>query len=242
MAITLVAGSSTQENSATNGGSVTITLSTQVLAGDYIVVAVGIGSSRTPSLGVTSSSTSTAYTLLGSRVKSSSIQLSVFGRLLPSAEVSAICTGTGNSSDALSAVAMSFRGVDSATQLDNTPTTSSGTGTTPTSPAITLATSDAAIVSIVSAMISDTAVTAPSSFLNQIDRNASDNWAATTGMAWITSDSTSSYTPTGWSNFTSATWVSATVALRETQVAAFTWSMLTPLSEPDLGRIEIVGY
>lgn len=242
MAISLVANSSLSEVAVINGGNGTVPISSNVLAGDYIVVAVGIGSSRaTPTLQVTSSSTSTAYTLISTRVDSSSMHFGVFGRLLPATELSAIVTGTGNSSDSIASVAMAFRGVDPVNPLDATPTTSSGAGTTPDSPSITVATSNAVIISAVNAQVTDTTVTAPSSFLDQININANDNWDATCGMAWVTNTSTSALDPASWTNFTTSTWGSATIALRQF-VPSFTWSMSVPLSEPDLGRTEIVGY
>lgn len=241
MAISFV-GSSTWEATANNGGNVSVTLSSLV-AGDYIVATVGIGSSRTPSITVTSSSTSAAYTsLLGVTLKSSSMSFGVFGKLLTAADTTVQSFGTGASSDSTVMTVMAFRGVDPTNPIDATTTSTTGSGTTPDSPSITVATSNCAIISAVNAQVTDTAVTAPTSFANQIDINANDNWDATCGMAWITNDSTSAFNPTSWTGFTSATWGSATVALRPF-IPTFTWQDMAGFTQiPDYRIVEVSGY
>lgn len=241
MAISFV-GSSTWEAAATNGGNVSVTISS-VSSGDYILVAVGIGSSTTPTITVTSSSTSAAYTsLLGGTLKSSSMSFDVFGKLLTAAETTVQSFGTGRSSDSATIVVMAFRGVRSSNPIDATTTSTTGTGTTPDSPSITVASCGCAIISAVNAQVTDTTVTAPSSFLNQIDINANDNWDTTCGMAWITHSATSSFNPTSWSNFTSATWGSATIALSPEPPPTITYlNYFSPF--PDFYRTtELVGY
>lgn len=219
MAISFVGATS---NSTANGNTVTLTLpSTLMAAGDCVIVAYSVP--RAITMGVTSSSTSTGYTEIVSTVTSGNLRFAVYRRIVPTAETNAICTGTGNAQDANAAVALIFRGVDQSTPEDATATSTLGSGTTPDSPSITIVTSNAAIISAVGSLTADATVTAPSSFLNQTDANASDTRSVTTAQAWLTSASTSSFDPGSWSNFTSAAWCSATIALRPASTAVFQW-------------------
>lgn len=217
MAISFVGAA---ENSTTNGNNPVLTLPA-LSAGDCVIVAYSVP--RATTLNVTSSSTSTGYTQIVSTVTNGNLNFGVFRRLVPTAETQAICTGSGNGQDAITAVAMVFTGVDQSTPEDVTATSTTGTSTTPDSPSITIATSNAVIISAVGSLVSDAAVTAPSSFLDQTDINASDTRSTTTGQAWITSASTSAFNPGSWSNFTSAAWCSATIALRPASTVSFQW-------------------
>lgn len=247
MAITFV-GSSVAEASATNGGTATITLGSALEIDDVAIVAVTLGTSRTisaaSSLTVTTSD-GTAYTQIVPTVTSSFAKFSVWRLVLSSSQIGqAVCPGTGASSDSNAAVALTFRGVRSSAPEDVSPTSTSGTLSQPDSPSITVASSDDAVITAVGQQVNDTTVTAPSSFLNQIDINANDTWDATTGMAWITLASTSAFNPAAWSNFSIGTgWASATVALKAAEQLVFTWQDYGLGFElPDFRSYEIVGY
>lgn len=228
--------------SAINGGNITLTISaTARVINNYIGVAVTQGTSKTSTLTCTTSG-GTTFTQIVTTVNSSNARFGYFRRLIASTgETTISLTGTGGSTDSMVATALIFSGVSTSTPEDATATSTTGSGTTPDSPSITPGTGLNSIISAFGAQISDATVTAPTSFVNQINTNASDTWASTGGQAWITYNSTAVFNPTSWSNLTSASWVSASIILRE-EPAVFTWSAPAPFSDPDLGRVEIVGY
>lgn len=208
MAISFVGSS---EQGVASGNPITLSLPTNQ-ANDYVVV--GLSVPRAVTLQVTSSSTGTLYDQLVPTVANGNLNFAVFGRLLPVAETQVLYAGSGNAQDGQTMVAMVYRGVDPGTPISATATSTTGTSTTPDSPSISPASTTSAIISVVGSLVADAAVTAPSSFLNQTDISASDTRSTTTGAAWITASSTSAFNPASWTNFTSAAWVSATVALR----------------------------
>lgn len=238
MAIAFV-GSSAQ--GVTNGGNATITFS-PVSSGNYILVAATLGTTRTTGMVISGSAAGLTYTTILSTITSSFARFAMFRRLAASTtETTVSITGTGGTSDSLAAVAMVFSGVDPTTPEDATVTSTTGSGTTPDSPSITVESCGCAIISAFGAQISDTTVTAPSSFLNQTNINANDTIDATTGQAWLTYNSTAPINPTAWSNLTTATWISATVALRPF-VPPFVWQDYSP-NFPDFYRTtELTGY
>lgn len=208
MAISFVGSS---EQGVVSGAAITLSLPTNQ-ANDYVVV--GLSVPRAVTLTVTTSDTGTPYDVLVPTVANGNLNFAVFGRLLPVAETQVRYAGSGNAQDGQTMVAMVYRGVDPGAPLSATSNSTTGTSTTPDSPAVTPASTTSAIVSIVGSLVADAAVTAPSSFLNQTDISASDTRSTTTGAAWVTASSTASFNPASWTNFTSAAWVAATVALR----------------------------
>lgn len=238
MAISFV-GSSIQ--AVGNGGNATIDFS-PVAVGDYVLLAATLGTSRTTGMAVTSSSGASVYTTVVSTVTSSFARFAMFRHIVASTgETTVTVTGTAGASDSLAAVAMVFRGVDPTTPEDVTATSTTGSGTTPDSPLITVASCGCAIISAFGAQINDAAVTPPSSFLNATTINNNDTLDATTGQAWLTYSSTAPFDPTSWTNLISATWVSATVALRPF-VPPFTYQDYIPQYPDFYTTTELVGY
>lgn len=231
---------------ANNGGNATITIpSAARIAGECCIVAVTLGTSRaTPTLSVTTSS-GAAYTTIVSRVDSSNAHFGVFRRLLASTgETTITVTGTGNSSDSTTGVLYTFEGVDQTTPEDATPTSTSGSGTSPDSPSITVESPYCAIISAVGAQLVAT-LTVPSSptgfiWQSSVSVNANDNWDSTTGLVWGINGSTSAFNPGAWTSSASASWASATIALRPATPTLLMWPELSMPSE--LARVEIVGY
>lgn len=222
MAISFL-GSSTGAG-AINGNNATITLPTNQLA-DVVYVFATIGSSRTPTITVrTSVGAAETFTPIIT-VDSSSVHFSVQRWIIASPRTQAIVVGTGNSSDTATGVAYVFRNVNMLTPEDVTPTSTTGSGTTPDSPSITVGNSGDAIITCFGAGVSDTAVTAPSSFLNTGNGNASDNWPSTTWASWITYNSTAPIDPAAWAGLTSATWIAATVAVEAISTAFTNFAM-----------------
>ena len=199
---------------ALNGANVTLTYPAGVGVGDVSVVTVTLGTSKASTLSVTSSSGAASfYSQIVSTIQSSNVRFGVFRRVIASsAELSCIVTGTGGSTDSTTAVLQAFDFVERTTPEDVTATSTNGSGTTPDSPSITVASCGCAIISAVGIGIVS-APTAPSSFLNSVVATGNDTNKATSAMAWITNASTAAFNPTTWTS-TSATWISATVALR----------------------------
>ncbi len=211
MAISFLGSSAGAGN--TNGGNATITLPTN-LASDVVYVFATIGSSRTPTITATTSVGAETFTSVMTQLDSSSVHFTVLRRVLTAPRTQAIITGTGNSSDTTTGVAYVFRNANTLTPEDVTITSTNGSGTTPDSPSITVSSCGDAIITCFGAGISDTTVTQPSSFLNTGNGDASDNWPSTTWASWITYNSTAAINPAAWAALTSATWISATVAVR----------------------------
>lgn len=230
MAISFL-GSSTGAG-AINGGNATITLPSNQ-GSDVVYVFATIGSSRTPTITVTTSVGAETFTPVMTQIDSSSVHFNVLRRVLTAARTQAIITGTGNSSDTATGVAYVFRGANTLSPEDATITSTTGSGTTPDSPSITVNSCGDAIITCFGAGISDTAVTQPSSFLTTGNGDASDNWPSTTWAARIAYASTAAINPAAWSGLTSATWISATVAVQPVSTA-FTNFKMSPDIEQDV--------
>ncbi len=206
--------------SALNGGTVTLTYPAAARAnGNVAVCVVTLGTAAATALAVASSS-GAAYTQIVTTVQSSNVRFGVFRRILQStAETQAVITGTGGSTDTTSGVIMIYSAVDRTTPEDVTATSTNGSGTSPNSPSITVASSgDAIITAIGIGLVS--VPTAPSSYANTTIASGADTRPATSAAAWITNASTAAIDPAAWAS-TTATWISATIALRrEYDIAA----------------------
>lgn len=198
---------------AINGGNVTLTYPAGSNAvGNVAICTVTLGTSRAQVLAVASSS-GAAYSQIVSTIQSSNVRFGVFRRIiLSTGETQATITGTGGSTDATSTVIHLFAAVDKTTPEDVTATSTNGSGTTPDSPSITVASSGDAIISAIGIGLVSVP-TAPSSFLNTAIGSATDTHPATSAAAWITNASTAAFNPAAWAS-TTATWISATIALR----------------------------
>lgn len=204
------------EGSAINGGNVTLTLPTSQVAGDYNVVTYAIPTS-TGTLTVTTSSGGPFTQIVPTTNSTTAVvlRLGTFAYTQTNTIITqAICAGTAGTSDGISAVCMVFRDDALNITLDATSQVATGSGTTPDSPSITVVSSNDVILSCVGSNVTDTAVTAPTSFVNQVDVTANDTRDTTVGMAMITLASTAAFNPASWTGFTSGGWVAATVALK----------------------------
>lgn len=199
---------------AINGNNVTLTYPAGVGPGDVAVVTVTHGTSKASTLSVTSSSGAASfYTQIVTTIVSSFARFGVFRRVIvSSAELSCIVTGTGGSTDSTATVIHVFENVDRTTPEDVTATSTTGNGTTPDSPSITVGSCGCAIISAIGLQFIS-APTAPSSFLNSQVATGNDTLDATAAAAWITNTTTAAFNPTNWTS-TSAAWCSATIALR----------------------------
>jgi len=114
----------------------------------------------------------------------------VFWKLMgASPDSSAIVDGMGGTDAAIAAVAMVFRGVDTTTPMDVTPTTASGVNTNrPNPPSIDFSAASAWVVACGGyAFTSGTpTVTAPTNYSDIVERDAVDSTGAGVAMAYRT--------------------------------------------------------
>ncbi len=213
-------------NSTINGTNLTLTLPSNQ-ANDCVIVAYSVPRSIT--MGVTSSSTTTAYTQIVTTLVSGTLRYSVWRRIVPTSETQAICTGTGNAQDASAGVAFVFRGVSTSTPEDATATSTTGLSSQADSPSITVVSCSDAILTMMG-LLANTAATAPSSFLNATSTGATDTQSCFAAGAWITNATTAALNPLPWTGFTAVSWGSATVALMASTVAPFVW--FAPTADP----------
>jgi hypothetical protein len=219
---------SSVSGSAVNGGSVTLTFGAANV-GDVVYVAYATTTLKT--MVVTSSSGGAYTTLLTTGNGTGSVLSFGVHRFVQPSPVSlqALCSGTGTVTDATAAVGMIFRFASTGTPEDVTTTSTNGTSTTPDSPSITPATVDDIILTLFG-IFNNTQGTAPSSFRNSIQASTTDTRSCGCGMAWLTNGSTSAFNPASWTGFTSATWCSATVAIRSTVV----WDEMGVISDKEV--------
>ena len=191
------------ENSAANGGDVTVTLPGGMAADDIVVVGEKEGNSS-------GNGGISGYTIIRQDAR-----FCTWRKFMPATPDSSFTsTGSGGTSNAHVVCCHVYRGVDTTTPLDQTTTYVEGSSTTPDSPSITTVTDGAAVVSAVTSGVSDTTVTAPTGFSDQIDRNHSDASPATVGIAWIARATAGAYDPPSWTNFSTGSWGAQSIALR----------------------------
>lgn len=228
--------------SSTNGLSVNLTLPSSAIAvGNWVVVTSVV--TRTGSAQAVASSSGIAYTQIVAPVGSTAAtaSISVWQRTIASTgEVTVTCSGTGNGQDVTLAAAYIFQD-SNGSAFTATSNSTTGSGTTPDSPSVIASNSSDIIISAFGAGISDTAVTAPSSYLNAISTVGADTRSGTVAAAWVTAGASGAFNPTAWSGLTSASWVAVTVGI--TANSPFTW--FAP-SHPEMpvgySHVDIVGY
>lgn len=216
MAITL-RGSG--ENSAIDGGDLTVTFPGGVAQDDQSLVTFGSSVAGAPNLTFSTS----GYTTLCNRDSgadppsfgSPEILVGIKKQGATPDSTCAVLNAAGTS-DSTVGEAQIFVGVDTTTAIDATTTKAGGTGVAADSPSTTTVTNNAWVVSCVAVAVTDTSVTKPSGYSNQVDINADDTRDVTCGMASVTKATAGAEDPGAWSGFgaDTQTWAAATVALR----------------------------
>jgi hypothetical protein len=206
MAISFVGGAVRSTN---NGASPVITLPALV-AGDCILTSYSVPRAITM---VARSSGGTAYTAISSVLVNGNLNFQVFQRYAASTgETTVTCSGTANAQDAVTAVALVFRGTRPGRAFDAY-TSTTGTSSRPDGPDVILQDIGEVLVSCVGSLANTATVTAPTSFLNLNSTGATDTRSVTTAMSWVASTNKSLNSITAYSSFTSAAWAGVTVAL-----------------------------
>lgn len=236
-----------QKDSATNGGSPILILGESSMAvGDWVIVTYSIPNSTGMSSTSVTTSTGGVLTQLAVRNSTTAVicRTGVYSWIVDTLSIDITCSGTGASSDGISAACMVFRDDAVNISLDTTATSTQGSGTTPDSPSITVIASNDVVLSCVGSNVDDTSVTAPTSFINQIDSEANDSRDTTSAMAMITLASTAVFDPGSWTNFTSGGWVAHTVALRPGSTITFVGlrEYMFPEFPTGLRPARMIGY
>lgn len=180
------------ENSAINGGDVTLTLPA-MLADDLVIVSYGIGITTDQVMAMVTA----GYTKVADLYANDTFDtnLGVFWKVMGATpDTTAIVDGLGGLNAAVAAVAMVFRDVDTTTPMDVTPTTATGIDTFhPDPPSIDHANPAGVWTVIAGASGHDTAgagsgvYTFPTGYtVNAIDRAADDTNDVTVGMGYNT--------------------------------------------------------
>ena len=211
------------ENSAIDGGSVTVTHPVGIAQDDVVYVAHGIGNGTTD---LTLTLTTTGYTklieLFGGGT--TAINLAVWRKIMGATpDSTAVCDGTGGAGDTTTCVEHVWTGADTGTPEDATTVGTTNTTADPNSPSIVTVTDNAIVLSLVSKDVSDATVTAPTGYSNKIDINATDTNSSTTGVASISKTPAGTEDPPVWTGFAapaSDVWAAATVAIRPAAGAA----------------------
>lgn len=226
MAISFIGGA---VKSTDNGSSPTITLPA-LATGDCILACYSAPRSITM---VVRSSGGTSYTAVSSQIVNGNLNFQVFQRYAASTgETTLTCSGTGNAQDAVTAVALVFRGTRPNSVVD-TYTSTTGTSSRPDGPDITIEDQGEVLISCVGSLANTATVTAPTSFLNLNSTGATDTRSVTTAMSWVASTNYGLNSITAYSSFTSAAWAGVTVAL---MADSTTWYPLPVDSGPEVVR------
>ncbi len=197
------------EVAAIDGGNLSLTLSTGAQQGDVVYVFVGLASA------INGGTTSLGWTQVGSTTDNT-VRTLVFRKVMDSTpDASIAITGTAGVNDVGCAIAYTLRGVDNVTPEDATPTTATGSSTTPDSPSITTVTPNAWVLSFFCSRGStDTTVTLPSGYSNQVDVTGNDSNDSTVGGATKEIASPGAEDPASWTAVNTGLWVAWSVAVR----------------------------
>ena len=215
------------ENSAANGGDVTLDLTgiTGLAGGDLVIVGYAIGHDNNTGRDLTIN-TPTDYIEVADLLvgDTQDCELGVFYKVQgASPDASVVVEGHGGMDDAVVAVAMAFRGVDTTTPMDVTATTANNSDqSNPDPPSISPATAGAWVVIVgATAHVFGGAgtYTFPTGYTTDaIDRSADDADDVSIGMGYNSSPASPTESPGLMlhSGGTAATdsWLAVTLALR----------------------------
>ena len=213
------------EISAIDGADVTLTHPVGIAENDVVYIGHGVGDA----LDITITIVTTGYTQLTevySADSASAGNLAIWRkRMGATPDSTAVCDGSGSALSGTVAVEHVWIGVDTTTSEDATTTTAIGEAdvSAPNSPEIVTVTANAIVLSIAEIAQTDTTVTAPSGYSNQVDINASESHDQTVGISSILVVSPGAENPAAWTNFATTAgrgWCAATVAIRPAAAGA----------------------
>lgn len=226
MAITYVGGLTAQITAVTPATQSISLTSLGLASGDFVLVSYTTAAASDGVLsGKISTSGYTFVTELYGNGSTNDANMAVFQKFMGSTpDTSLVVVGKGSSSLGATVHVTAFRGVNSTTPLDVTPTTATGTGSGNTNPpAITPATSGNVIAIFGHSATSTTLrtyTTASTSYMSEFlqTNSAGSTYASTSGAGYVTGQSAGvSYDPAAWALSTDNagnSWNAVTLALR----------------------------
>jgi hypothetical protein len=208
MAITLVG---TVTGGATNGGDVTLDLSSiSLLENDVVFVVGGTGNSGTAATVETS-----GYTEILATATSQIDFTANYKRMGVSPDTSVVCNGGASSSDGVVYVAYVLRGVDTTTAMDATRTVNVSGGD-PNTPSITTVTDGAWVFSVFTSESAGVVNAAPTGYLSLLNIARGGTNPAQAGAAYRAVSPAGAENPSVWdTGFGAGTdYISASIAFR----------------------------
>jgi hypothetical protein len=207
------------ENSATNGADFDVTHPAGLVENDVIYLTVTVGTLLTDTdFNMTAP---TGWTELADLYANDTAEtnLAVFRKVMGvTPDSTATISNPGGFGQGCAAVEIALIGVDTTTPEDATTTTATGIDTgTPDGASITTVTDGAWVLTCVGNPDSDTTITAPTGYSNQVDRNSAASEPCTTGMTTKEVTTAAAENPGAWTNMSTNaanSWCAATVAVR----------------------------
>lgn len=249
MAISFVGSA---EGSAANGADVTLALPGGTTTDDLVVVAYTIGDNDGVNFDM--AMVTTGYTEVADLFANDTqdISLGVYWKVMGGTpDTTAAVDGLGGTDAAVAAVCMVFRGVDTTTPMDVTPTTATGINTMHPDPPSVDHSNPAGVWTVIAGASGHTLLgagtyTFPTGYITDaIDRGQDDTSDCTVGMGYRTSpadpENPGAMTHSGTDSVAFA-WCAATLALRPAPTTITVDMWWTQTSEPVREFEEAVAY
>lgn len=204
MPISYVGGA---ESQSTTGAAITLTLPAGVREGDLVLVFEGQAGNALSGM------TTAGYATHASGTASAALAC-YYKFMGPTPDTTAVIAA-GVSSEGHAGIAKVYRGVDRTVPFDVAATQTTGSSTNPNPPANTPVTFGVHAVVAASSHVSDTSVTAPTNYINQVDINS--NAAVidvTIGAADRILAVRTAEDPAAWTTWSTAAWRTMTLMLR----------------------------
>ena len=239
------------EASAANGATTTVTLPLGMTQDDLILVAYAIGDNDSVDFVMTM--TTAGYTkVVDIRADDTQdVDMGVFWKIMgATTETTAMCGGLGGADAAVAAVVMVFRGVDTGTPMDVSPTTAIASGSSSPNPPSIDHGNPSGVWTVIAGASGHTLAgagtyTFPTGYTtNAIDRGQDDTSDVTVGIGYNIApadpEDPAVMTHSG-ANSTTFAWCAATMALRPAVAATGQPAMArmsgTQFCRPALGRM-----
>lgn len=232
MTITFVGSSAL---GAINGASITLTLPT-INAGDQIIVANCV--TRTGNNCTVTSSNGTAYTPIVPVTANGNLTLSVWQRTAAASETTATASGSGSAQDGDCACYVVVRGIGANTIVDSSMAT--GTSANPNSPAVTIGSTSAFVISFAASLVASTVTSGPSGYTVRSSASGSDTRSSMIACATNALSVQGSEDPGTWVFTTSAAWLAVSVGMSDS--GAIFYPLPPPFRDPPDFSREMIGY
>jgi hypothetical protein len=208
MTITVVASTAT---ATANGVANTVTFGT-VQTGDVAFAAVAM---CRPGGGTVYSSAGTAYTQIGTTQVAGNLNLSLYGRQLGNTETFATSSGTAQAQDGNAAAIIVVRGIGTNGPYSSAAATA--TSANPNSPALSVGSTNAIVISIAAQIANNTITTLPSGYSSGANAGVTDTRSTRLAISYVIGSEQGTEDPGQWVFSASAQWLALTLAAFDAQ-------------------------